>query len=278
MIAMNDAVAALFKDPTVRKIEIDHHLQSDAVYSGDSGYCLVSEASSTCEHIGYLGFKLAKQMDHMRVRDFFSRNIALAILTGIVGDSHMGKYLKTDKERWYYNTFSSMFDRMLIEKTNKNSRNISSMEVLFDTIQRFSVREQQCFDRILEDRRKSRSIGYIALGKEKSAELFETYGVELIVNVSKAVTDTLAEGCGRLGLVAYYDDPSLSNFVQFRLRRSAKFLDSDLRTVLTGLKIENGGGHPGAIGFRVPKDSIKDLESYTADLVDKVIKLTGISA
>ncbi|MDR2211216.1 MAG: DHH family phosphoesterase [Spirochaetaceae bacterium] len=270
MIARNDEIISLMDDPRICKIEIDHHLAADSEYAGDSGCCLVDEASSTCELIGYLLLKLSYQKERFTKIDFFTRNLALAVLTGIVGDSQMGRYLKTSREKFYYRIFSEIFDQLLVEKTDKNSKNLSSMEAVFDVIQNFSVQEKHCFDGIMALKNTSRSIHYICMDREKSAEFFKTYEVELIINVSKAAADTLAEDCGKLGLVVYYDDPSLSGFVQFRLRRSAKFLHTDLRTVLTGLNIENGGGHPGAIGFRVKKEDIQDIEAYTMDIVKQI--------
>jgi nanoRNase/pAp phosphatase (c-di-AMP/oligoRNAs hydrolase) len=273
MIAMNEDVRRIFETPSIRRIEIDHHLQSDAQYVGDDGYCLVSEASSACELIGYLCFKLvSRQSDGIGKEEFFTRNIVLSILTGIIGDSRMGKYLKSNKERWYYKKFSAIFDRLLVEKTHQNSHNLSSMEAVFDAIQGFSVQEKKCFDYFLSKKKdsKTKAIRFIALTQEESAALFAQYGVSLIVNVSKAAADTLAEESTKLGLVAFYDTPDRSGFIQFRLRRSAEFTSLDLRTVLSQLNIENGGGHPGAVGFRVPKDEAADLPAYTADLAAKI--------
>jgi nanoRNase/pAp phosphatase (c-di-AMP/oligoRNAs hydrolase) len=275
MIALNDEIAALMADKNTRKIEIDHHLEGDAACAGDDGYCLISAASSTCELIGFFVLKLSKEKDKYKDIDFFTRNIALAIITGIVGDSQMGKYLTTRREKFYYKIFTDIFDRLLGEKTLKNSKNLSSMEAVFDVIQNFSVQEKKCFDGIMQLKNTEKSVYYICIGKEQSAEFFKNYGTELIVNASKAAADTLAEDCSKLGLVAYYDDPSLSDFVQFRLRRSAKFLHADLRTVLSGLKIENGGGHPGAVGYRVKKAEVKDIKKYTEDIINRIEQLLG---
>jgi nanoRNase/pAp phosphatase (c-di-AMP/oligoRNAs hydrolase) len=275
MIARNDEITKHMSDGDIRVIEIDHHLAADAQYSGDDGYCLVAEASSTCELIGYLLLKLAYQKETFKKIDFFTRNLSLAILTGIVGDSQMGRYLKTRREKFYYRVFSELFDQLLEEKTVKNSKNFSSMEAVFDVIQNFSVQEKHCFEGIMHLKDTTKSIHYICLDEAKSAELFKSYGVELIVNVSKAAADTLAEDCGKLGMVVYYDDPSLSEFIQFRLRRSAKFLHADLRNVIDGLKIENGGGHPGAVGFRIKKDEIKNIKSYAEDIISRIEVLVG---
>ncbi|MDR2069467.1 MAG: DHH family phosphoesterase [Spirochaetaceae bacterium] len=272
MIAMNESIARLMENPSIRKIEIDHHLQLDTQYGGDPGYCLVSEASSTCELLGYMALKLAKKME-LKAEDFFSRNIALAILTGVVGDSQMGKYLKTSRERRYYQIFTGIFDRLLFEKTVKGRGNLSSMEAIFDVIQRFSVQEKKCYDGIMALKRKSKLVYYVCLDKALSAEMFGLYGAELMVNISKAAADTMAEECGKLGMVVYYDDETLSDFIQFRLRRSAQFPTIDLRGILSVLNIRNGGGHPGAVGFRVKKTEVPDLAAYTEALIARIEEL-----
>jgi len=274
MLTINDEISALLKDSAVRKIEIDHHLGTDSWYAGDEGYCLVSEACSTCELIGYLMLKLVGHKDKYEELAL-TRNLILAILTGIIGDSQMGKYLKTRREKLYYRLFTGLFDEIMGEKS-QGSKRLSSMDAVFDVIQNFSVREKHCFEALMEMKHTEKSIHYICVDASRSKELFESYGDELIVNVSKAAVDKLAETCGKLGLVAYYDDPARSDFVQFRLRRSAQCLNVDLRSVLAGLKMENGGGHPGAVGFRVNKKEIPDIESYTADLVSRIEALAGI--
>ena len=269
MIDSNEVIDRLLADPAVRKIEIDHHLQADALYSGDPGFRLVANASSTCELIGFLALKIAKKrdlLDRFEITELFSRNLALAILTGIIGDSKMGKFLKTNRERWYYRTFSSMFEKMLYQKTLKDSANFSSMEEIFKVIQSLSAVEKECLERVMKKRQKNRSLNLIVLDAAESAELDEKYGNDVIIAVTKAAADKLAEDNGRLGLVVYYDGADVSNFIQFRLRRSPDFSVLDLRTILDRFKIANGGGHPGAIGFRFEKGSVEDLDSY----VDKL--------
>jgi nanoRNase/pAp phosphatase (c-di-AMP/oligoRNAs hydrolase) len=274
MIAKNEAISRLLEDPGIRKIEVDHHLQLDTQYAGDSGYCLVSDASSTCELLGYLSLKFAKKLG-IAADKFFPRNIALAILTGMVMDSRMGKYLKTSRERWYYRFFTGLFERLLFEKTIQGKGNLASMEAIFDVIQRFSVQERKGYDEIMALKRKSPSVYYVFLDKGQSKNLFALYGMELMVNISKAAADTLAEENGRLGMVAYYDDDACSDFIQFRLRRSARFLQADLREILATLDIRNGGGHPGAVGFRVKKDEVPDLTSYTEKLIARIEELVS---
>jgi diguanylate cyclase (GGDEF)-like protein len=271
MIMTNISVARIFEDPEVRKIEIDHHLDADARYSGDSGYRLVSNASSTCELIGYLILKLAASPNARDIgSDLFSRNLALTILTGIVGDSQMGKYLKTNRERWYYRIFSERFNYLLHQKTQKGGKNLRSMKDIFKVIQDLSQMEKDCLEKMKNHLGKSESLHYILLGEKESYELFGLYGEEVIVNMSKAAADQLSEASGKMGLVAYYDSPQLSGFIQFRLRRSSGFSALDLRDVIGKLGMTNGGGHPGAVGFRVNKEDVADIAAYGAGLVARI--------
>ncbi|MDR2608525.1 MAG: DHH family phosphoesterase [Treponema sp.] len=278
MILKNEQIDELLQDPRMRKIELDHHLEADSWYSGDPGYCLVSQASSTCELIGYLSLKVAirlKRSGRGGGSDFFSRNIALAILTGIVGDSQMGRYLKTNRERWYYSIFSEIFHHLLAQKTIKGSRNMSSMEDIFKVIQSLSEQETHCFNEMKKHLKTFPSIKSISIGEDESEKLFKHYGNEVLVNVAKSAADKLAEDCGKLGLVGYYDDPGLSDLVQFRLRRSCHFTSLDLRDVLREFGIHNGGGHPGAIGFRISKGEIRNIEDFTSDFCSRIEKLTA---
>jgi nanoRNase/pAp phosphatase (c-di-AMP/oligoRNAs hydrolase) len=266
MIAWNESIEKIFKDPGVRKIEIDHHVQTDAIYAGDPGFCLVSSASSTCELIGYLTIKMSKKEKNWHKKgDAFTQNISLAILTGIVGDSNMGKYLKNKKERWYYNLFSNGFDRFLEDRAQRTVKKLSA-EAIFDVLQSFSVQDKNCFDRIMGAKIEAGSLLYVGLGEAESKELFSKYGHDRVVMVTKAVADMLAENSGKLGLVGYYDTSKTAALVQFRLRRSSRYSALDLRTVLKKLKLDNGGGHPGAIGFRIPREKIEDIGKFLTEL------------
>jgi single-stranded DNA-specific DHH superfamily exonuclease len=90
------------------------------------------------------------------------------------------------------------------------------------------------------------------------------------VSTARVVADRLAESSGKLGLVAYYDNPEHSDLVQFRLRRAGAWKKYDLRGLLERFAIENGGGHEGAIGFRMPRSEIPDFQAYVATLLQGI--------
>jgi nanoRNase/pAp phosphatase (c-di-AMP/oligoRNAs hydrolase) len=273
--SMLESVGAL--DPILDRfgvtvIEIDHHMGGDSEYIGDEGYRLVTEASSTSELVGHVAFKLAadnRLLQRFQVNDLFSRNLVLAVLTGIIGDTNMGSYLKSRRERKYYTYFTTVLNGILVAKTVKES-NIANKEELFIELQKSSTSERICFDHIMKERKFSRSIGYVFLRPEEVLRLRETCLDDAFVAVTRAAANTLAEESGKLGLVAYCEGDEETGLVQFRLRRSRFYHEYDLRSVLPLFSITDGGGHEGAIGFRVSRGALGDPESYIANLVSGI--------
>jgi diguanylate cyclase (GGDEF)-like protein len=278
MIDRGELYEGLRRDPSVLKIELDHHLGADSAYFGDPDYRLVYEASSTCEIIGRLAIKMAadeRLQEKYQIGDLLSRNLVLAILSGMIGDSQMGRYLKTSREKWFYARFSLLFEKMLRRKTLKGSDNYSSKEQVFQALTALSAAEDSCFRYMANGARATGRVSLSVLDAEASRFLFSTYGPDTVVVVAKALVDTLAERNGCLGLVGYYDDPSSSDFVQFRLRRSQAFTALDLREALAMLGVRNGGGHPGAVGFRIEKEAVPDIEAAAAGFaaaLDKAVE------
>jgi len=57
------------------------------------------------------------------------------------------------------------------------------------------------------------------------------------------------------------------------MRRSQHYKQYDLRDLLKIMHIHNGGGHEGAIGFRLPKDAVNEYQHYVVAMVKKVNSL-----
>ncbi len=260
----------LMDDSRVLKIEIDHHLGADSAYIGDRGYRMVAAASSASELVGRLALRLRRRHDllsRFQINDPFSRNFVLAVLTGIIGDSKMGQFLKSRTERWYYRRFSRLFDRLLTRQT-VGEANLADMEQVFRELQKLSNREQKCLELLLGRKQRSKSVAWVALTEDDLSGL--DCDAETVVSVARAAVDILAEESGRLGLVAYYDGPYDGGLAQFRLRRSKDYKAYDLRDVLPLFGIRNGGGHEGAIGFRFPRREVLDIVARTRQLVDGI--------
>ena len=275
MVQMSDAAREVFEHRELVKIEIDHHLEADSAYIGDPDYSLVTEASSASELVGLVALKLYKRKDLLetyRINDLFSRNFVLSVLTGIVGDSKMGKFLKTRRERRFYDMFSAMFNELLFEKTT-NLSNFFTKEEVFGELGRLSEPEQGCFQFFIDRGSSTEMVGHVALSQEDSDEMFSQFDNDTVVSVSRSVADVLAEESKYVSLVGYYDKPEKSNMVQFRVRRSNAYRNLDLRDILKRFDIKNGGGHEEAIGFRFDRSEIPDIREYATNLVEGISDL-----
>lgn len=256
----------ILKSDTIPVVEIDHHLEADSAYIGDENYRLVDVASSACELVALIAYKMNSAKDlreQYQIGEVFSRNFVLSVLTGIIGDTHMGKYLKSKREKWFYHLFSNLFNEMLVQKTHQNSRNLSTMKEVFTELQKLSEQEDACYQFMMQHQNQFTSrVKQVIVPLNKAEEFNRNFDHETIVAVARFTADVLSESSGYLSLVAYYDDPRTSDLIQFRVRRNHHYHKLDLREILKDFNIENGGGHPGAIGFRIPREEISDIIQY----------------
>jgi nanoRNase/pAp phosphatase (c-di-AMP/oligoRNAs hydrolase) len=272
LLHINEQVEALLSDSQILKTEIDHHLGHDTEYIADEGYRLVTEASSSAEIIGYLAYKLSKRqelLDAYRIEDIFPRNFVLSVITGLVGDTNLGQFLESRQIERSYHFFSNYFNRILRRKTVR-LRNFSSQEELFTELGTLSDYERTCFDRFVEKAEFYHGIGYRAVDENEMQRDFAPFDDDTIANTSRAAADSLAEASGKIGMVGYWDRSETGPFVQFRARRSPGYRDFDLRDILQLGNIDNGGGHPGAVGFRVPKKQVESVRTFLRSLVESV--------
>ena len=187
----------------------------------------------------------------------------------------MGKYLRTKRERWFYEHFSALFDRLLAQKTAVGSGNFASKEEVFKAIASLSSEEEDCYRRMMTYRGRLRSLEYVIMDQSEAAALHDEFGEETLTTIAKAVADSLAEEGGRLGLVGYPDHPDVSDLLQFRLRRCHSYLGLDLRNLLGTISATNGGGHPGAVGFRFPKSEAADFRAFAMGIANKIDELSS---
>lgn len=274
MLDFTPKIEKLLKDPSVIRIEVDHHLGADSDYIGDEGYRLVTEASSSSELVGVLALKIKNRKDilsRFMIADPLSRNFVLAIITGIIGDTNMGQYLKTRREIRYYNLFSGIYNDILMRTTVKES-NFTRMDDVFKELQKLSEHEAKCYGYIIRKQQLSKSVAYIVLNRRDMSYLNKTYDKETIVNVTKSIANNLAEVSQKVGMISFPEKSGRSYLVQFRMRRSHDFKSYDLRKILDIFKIKNGGGHEGAIGFRFPAAEMKDPAGYTKRIIERLEK------
>lgn len=272
MIDCPDQICAWIDTNQSFVMEIDHHTGADSRYSAPLEYALVDDASSACELIGEIALFLEERSaltDKSGMPAIMTRNLVLALLTGILGDSQMGKYFKSEKEKQNYKLFSEMYNNILRRETTRSS-NLSTIDELFAEMKRLSGEESSCFN-FFRDHTISRGLIHtIILHKDQSEQAFASYAYDTVISISRSMADSLSEESGFFGLISFYDRPDHSDFIQFRIRRSQKFKDFDLRKLLDIFQIQNGGGHEGAIAFRIPKNEIDDLELFIDRLAQRL--------
>jgi diguanylate cyclase (GGDEF)-like protein len=274
MVEPSPEIKSLLKNRNIRKIEIDHHLASDSEYIGDHGYCMVTEANSSSELVGKIILKLNKMKSmnsKYEYNDLLTRNIVLAIITGIIGDTRMGQFIKSEKLKRSYVYFINLFNDILKKKTTKKT-NFSTKEQIFQEIIKLSSDEEKCFHRVIMMKKFTKHVGYIIIKQDEMKELLNDFENDTIVSVVRTVADALAEDSKKISIVAYYDDPKTSDLVQFKVRRSQKYKGFDLREILDFFSIKNGGGHEGAIAFRISKEAIFDIDEYVKKLISGIEK------
>lgn len=276
MIAGNQDISPFLSNPAIPVVEIDHHLSADAALSGTPDYCLVAKATSTCELLTLVCIKLNNDkaaLARYGIESLFSRNIVLALLTGIIGDTRFGLTVKTNRDQFFYRCYTSFLSKILRKTHRKNSSNYSSMTDISNSIQSMSVAERDIYQMLLDHSRYSGRTGYVALDAEESLNILGRIDYTIFVKVVKSVTDFLSEQSGTIGMTSYYDMPEVSNLIQFRIRVSRDASGIDLRSILLDFNITDGGGHPGAIGFRMEKNAVPDYREYVDRLLEKIEKL-----
>ncbi|NVP25346.1 phosphoesterase [Treponema phagedenis] len=270
MIFTDARSKAFLKNPAIRKIELDHHLSADACYCGEENLSLVMRASSTCEIIAYICYKLEQYPEILRIfciRELYSRNIVLAMLTGMMGDAKQGVYLFTGRDKAFFSYFSKKLNRILRKKTGTLTENIKSMEEILEVLEALSNEEKDAYQKIMERAEFYDKIGIISLDEKATKEITKEIDYSQFIGMIKIATNDVAENTKGLGISAYRDLDSISDKIQFRIRVDSSLKGVDLRKLLKDMQIRNGGGHQGAIAFRFSQEEIPDVNFFIDELV-----------
>lgn len=263
-----DSLRITYKTPLV---EFDHHLEADCDLSGDEGLSLVMEASSTCEIIALFLFKLAARpavLQKENIKDLFSRNIVLAVLGGMIGDSGMGKYLKSRRVRWFYHLYTRKLEEILSMQTIHGSGNMATKEQVFNTLVELSDEEKSCLAIMEDGIVREESLHWIFLNSQEYLNLAGKWGSKTVLSAIKILANSMAESSGKLGFAGYCEGNDDSALLQFRLRRAANWTGLDLRNVLEILGMEDGGGHAGAVAFRCKLSDVAQPEDYLQKILE----------
>ncbi|MGP1577778.1 MAG: DHH family phosphoesterase [Treponema sp.] len=281
MIAANGCVWDFLADEAIIKVELDHHFSSDAAYSAPPDYSLVIHASSTCEILCLMCYKISRRpavLQGYNIDELYSRNLVLTLLTGMLGDAKMGNYLANRRDQSIFKYFSTFLNRTLKLKTRYrlHTRRINSIDGLLTVLGTTSEENKNLYTSIMNQAVYEEKIGTIILDKKQSEELLSQVEPHHFVNMIKLATDAAAEYTHGIGISVYYDNPvpALCK-VHCRIRASEAVRGINLHSILTHFDITDGGGHPGAIAFRLPYAEISAtvlfIEKVTAFIKDAIL-------
>lgn len=275
MIAADAYGFQLLSDPSILKVEIDHHFDADAHTVSSSDFSLLVRASSTCEIIAHIVYKLSYRSEILQlyeISELYSRNIVLSMLTGMVGDAKMGNYLLKKRDKKIFDYFFNRFNDLLAKMRRHTTSNIADAYEILHIINSLTETEHRILNKVLDYSEYYKDIGVAFINRTNSESLFQIADYSQVVNLVKTATNALAENAGLVGISAYYDPDIISNNVQYRVRASKAGSFLNLLTILLDLKIEDGGGHPGAIAFRFPKENFtnEDFKNMNEKIVKKV--------
>lgn len=260
------------ENPAVEVFEIDHHLGGDSEYLTSRDHALVDHASSSGSLLARL---VCKADTNGIIEDVYSRNLVIALLTAMMSDTQMGRILPSHRESRIYHRLidmlGSVLERTTIAKDDQKNW-FNSIESLYEEMVRLSEDEKQLDDAFIHRHRVDGIIAWIALDQTESRALLERYGEDNVKAAARRVTDRMTGISGKIGMVCYFDSRGL---IQCRMRREYGYEGIDLREVIPIAGAPDGGGHPGAIGFRYPPDQVTDYDELIDRLVSIATSLAG---
>jgi hypothetical protein len=282
MIALDDRILDFFLQKNIPKVEIDHHFSKDARHTGDAPYQLTLHASSSCEIVAIICYKLSKQktvLEKHGIGELYSRNVVLTILTGMIGDAKLGNYLSTRRDRAFFKYFLNKLGDILKKSHYINSSNISSPDEILHILEEISEKEKFLYIEISKKITKNENIGLLILNEEDSSNLQKKADdFQDFIAVVRRITGELSDNPNFASVSCFYYPENISNFVEFRVRAGEAVKGIDFRQVIEDLKVPlgNGGGHPGAVCFKIEKEKIADLDEYVRNILEDVNHLISI--
>jgi nanoRNase/pAp phosphatase (c-di-AMP/oligoRNAs hydrolase) len=266
----------LSKKPKV--VEIDHHFGADSEELTDYGIKLFRNANANTEIIGNV-LEMLYGKNPQGPNPFSQRNIILGLITGILGDTVGGKVIhyKEDYSHWMEKLGEQLKEitrwRDSDDRRGEDSKasKFGDPNQILEYLNRLTEDQEVCFN-LLNDRIKIiGKMGFLSLLPSTYAEVkdncqsFESDG---FVDIMNFLINAVPEKSGHAGVVIFEGkNAEAKDCIFIKVRRAVDFSGVDLRTgedkikELFGDLYMGGGGHAGAVSFRIHRLEEKDLLS-----------------
>jgi nanoRNase/pAp phosphatase (c-di-AMP/oligoRNAs hydrolase) len=257
-------------------IEIDHHFGADSEELTEHGIKLFRNANANTEIIGTLLEMLHNE--HPQGPDPFSqRNIILGLITGILGDTVGGKVIpyKEDYDFWMEKLGARLKEitrwRDCNDKREEDCRTtkFGDPKQILEYLNRMTKEQQICFNLLssrIEHKEKLDLLNLLPSTYQEVKENCSPFDSDWFANILGFLVNAVPEKSGHAGVIIFEGkNAEGQDCIFIKIRRAVNYSGVDLRTgeekikELFGDLYMGGGGHAGAVSFRVHPLEEKEL-------------------
>ncbi|GJL79076.1 MAG: DHH family phosphoesterase [Nitrospinaceae bacterium] len=261
-------------------IELDHHFGADSEKLADRGVTLFRKANATTEIIGELLKKLHKKHPD-KPHPFNQRNIVISLLTGILGDTVGGRVVPNRQS--YVQWVSSLGNKLKrntrwrkpngVRPGDDRKTKFGKPQQILEYLNRLSEEQKNCIKALKERMVVDKEVCSLNLLNSTYSEVQDVcrpYSSPWFAYILFFLLDQIPDTSGKLGLIYFHgknaDD---RDCIYIKMRRASDYSGVDLRTTecqlraVFGGKYMGGGGHPGAVSFRIhPHDENEFIAKF----------------
>jgi hypothetical protein len=241
------------------------------------GVKLFRQNNATTEIIGELLAKISETVGNSP-NPFAQRNIVICLLTGLLGDTVGGKIIpyRKDYDHWIDQLNHNLENETRIEKSREKvndeageTRFHCSTHIL-DHLNHLSPGQEACIEILKKNIIVQRGLGFLNLldsTYQKIQDVCQPYDSPWFADLLEILLNTVPEVAGKIGLLCYHGkNAEEKDCIFIKIRRAAGETAVDLRAIEEeiqnsfGQQYMGGGGHPGAVSFRIhPQDETEFL-------------------
>ncbi|MEC7641499.1 MAG: hypothetical protein VYC17_05005 [Nitrospinota bacterium] len=250
-------------------VEIDHHFGADSEEMTEHGIKLFRKANANTEIVAELLSWLEENNTDFP-NPFHQRNILLSLITGLLGDTLGGKVLplKEDYQYWM-ETLGDSLSSLTRWRTAEDGRmaddeksKFSSSDQVFSYMIQLDEEKQLCIDTFTKRMEMGQGVAVLNLLDSTYESVKDTcrpYDSGWFAEVRIFLMNLVPEQSGRVGIVYFNgNNAGGEDCIFIKIRRAVDYrgfdlrqVENEIRNIFSEEKLMGGGGHPGAVSFRV---------------------------
>lgn len=267
--------AILSRKPKV--VEIDHHFGADSEELTEYGIKLFRNANANTEIIGDI-LELLHDVNPESPNPFSQRNIILGLITGILGDTVGGKviHFKEEYDRWMEKLGEQLRNITRWRDSADNTRaedcktsKFGDPKQILAYLNRLSDDQETCFNLLnsrIETKGEMAFLNLMPSSYQDVKKVCQAFESDWFVDIMSFLLNSVPEKSGHAGVVIYEGENAAGEECVFiKIRRAVDYSGVDLRTAEDQIKklfdgdYMGGGGHAGAVSFRIHRLEEKEL-------------------